>query len=66
VPDIGAGDEVFVHGAPTNVPFGERLVVTRMATVIRAGLAERLWTRFMGHFEMAELYEVSFTERRSL
>jgi hypothetical protein len=24
----------------------------------------RAWTRFAGHFEMAELYEVSFTPGR--
>ena len=55
-----------MHDAPTDIAFGETLVVTRMATIIRASLIERLWTRFAGHFEMTELYEVSFTERRIL
>ena len=64
--DIQPGDEVQVQDAPTDIAFGERLVVTRMAKVIRASSIERLWTRFAGHFEMTELYEVSFTERRTL
>ena len=34
--DIQPGDEVLVHDAPTDIAFGETLVVTRMATIIRA------------------------------
>jgi hypothetical protein len=64
--DIRPGDEVIVHDAPTDIAFGQRLVVARKATIIRASLIERLWTKFAGHFEMNELYEVSFTERRIL
>ena len=64
--DIRPGDEVLVHEAPTDIAFGQRLVVARKATIIRASLVERLWTKFAGHFEMNELYEVSFTERRIL
>ncbi|MCJ2127851.1 hypothetical protein [Methylobacterium sp. E-045] len=64
--EIEPGDEVQVHDAPTSVPYGERLVVRRTATVTRAGILERLWTRFAGHFELTELYEVSFSERRRL
>ena len=60
---IGPGDRVRVHGAPISVGFGERRVVERIATVERAGLVERLWTKLAGHFEMAELYEVSFSDR---
>ncbi|WP_128563196.1 hypothetical protein [Methylobacterium crusticola] len=62
----GPGDEVTVHDAPTSVPYGERLVVRRTATLVRAGWAERLWTRLAGHFELTELYEVSFSERTRL
>jgi hypothetical protein len=29
-------------------------------------LLERLWTRFCGNFELTELYDVSFTDRRAL
>ena len=64
--EIRPGDEVLVHDAPTDIAFGETLVVTRTATVIRASARERVWTQFAGHFEMTELYEVSFTERRIL
>jgi hypothetical protein len=63
--EIRPGDEVTVHGAPTSVPFGERLVVRRHATVVRAGTFERLWTRIAGNFEITELYEVGFSEGRT-
>ena len=55
-----------MHDAPTDAPFGERIVVRRTATVTRAGLLERAWTRLAGNFELTELYDVSFTERRRL
>lgn len=64
--DMRPGDEVIVHDAPTYVPYGTRVVLDRTATVTRAGLLERLWTKLHGHFEVTELYEVSFTERRGL
>ena len=64
--DVRPGDEVLVRGAPTDAPFGERIVVRRTATITRAGLPERLWTRIAGNFELAELYDVSFTDRRRL
>ena len=60
---VGPGDRVRVHGAPISIGFGERCVVERIATVERASTVERLWTKFAGHFEMAELYEVSFSDR---
>ena len=60
---VGPGDRVRVHGAPISVGFGERCVVERIATVERASAIERLWTKFAGHFEMTELYEVSFSDR---
>jgi hypothetical protein len=63
---IGPGDKVRVHGDAIRVPFGERLVVRRTATVQRANPLERLWTKIAARFELAELYEVSFTPRRSL
>ncbi len=58
---IGPGDQVHVHGAPIALGFGERRVVERMATVVRASALERLWTKLAGHFELAELWEVSFS-----
>ena len=64
--EIEPGDAVQVHDAPTSVPYGERLVVRRTATVTRAGRIERLWTKLAGHLELTELYEVSFSEERKL
>ena len=64
--DMRPGDRVLVQDAPTETPFGYRVTVTSRATIIRAGLLERLWTRFCGQFELHELYDVSFTNRRAL
>jgi uncharacterized Zn finger protein len=61
---IHPGDRVRVHGDPIHVAFGDSRVFERRATVERAGAVERLWTRLRGHFEMTELYEVSFSDRR--
>ncbi len=62
-PDIGPGDRVRVHGAAIRIAFGEKICVRRAATLTRAGVLLRAWTRFAGHFGMTELYEVSFTGR---
>lgn len=64
--EIRPGDEVLIKDAPTEAPEGERLVVRRLATITRAGLAKRAWTRILGNFELAELYDVSFSDRRRL
>ena len=61
---VGAGDRVRVHGDPIVVGFGERACFTRTATIERASATRRLWTRLAGHFELTELYEVSFSPRR--
>lgn len=61
---IFPGDSVEVHGAPVRIAFGEKVVFDRTATVRRAGALRRAWTRFAGHFELAELYEVSFNPGR--
>lgn len=63
--EIGPGDRVIVHDAPTSVPYGERMVVQRRATVIRATLPERFFARMEGYFELTELYEVNFTDGRA-
>jgi hypothetical protein len=62
--DIGPGDEVLVHGARTRVGYGERIVCSRRATVVRAGWLARAWTRLASRFELTLLYEVSFTPDR--
>lgn len=63
---VGPGDRVRVHGAPIVVAFGERRVERRTATVERASTVARLWTKLAGHFEMTELYEVSFSDRTTV
>jgi hypothetical protein len=62
---IEPGDEVLVHNAPTRVEFGERLVVRRVATVVRGSLLDRLRARIEGYIELTELYEVSFSDGRA-
>ena len=64
--EVGPGDEVLVHDAPIDVPYGQRLVVRRRATLIRASWAERLWTELTGGFEFMELLEFSFSSGRRL
>lgn len=63
---IAPGDEVVVHGRPIEVPYGERVVLQRTATVRRAHWLERTWTRMTGDFEFMELCEFSFSERAAL
>ncbi len=63
IPDaalINPGDVIILHGAPCDIGFGERYTGTRRATLIRAGILRRAWTRFCGVFALAELYEVGF------
>jgi hypothetical protein len=62
--DIQPGDRVRVHGDPISVAFGESVIFHRQATVRRAGSLRRAWTRIASNFELAELYEVSFTPGR--
>jgi hypothetical protein len=64
--NIGPGDKVRVHGAPIRLKFGERMTFHRLATIERAHWFERLWVRFAARFDLAELYEVSFSPRRAL
>jgi hypothetical protein len=63
---VEPGDEVQVIDAPSHPPYGGKIVVRRTARVTRASAVERLWTRLVGNLELTELYDVSFTERRSL
>lgn len=62
--DVGPGDEVIVHGAPTDIAFGARGVWNCTATVRRAGPVERLLAKLDGYRELTELYEVSFSSGR--
>lgn len=63
--DIGPGDRVTVHGAPSHIPFGESRTFHCYATVIRAGSLGRLKARIEGYLELTELYEVGFSEGRT-
>jgi hypothetical protein len=63
---VHPGDEVLVHGAPVMAPYGEVVTADRTATITRASLIERLWTRLTGDFEVMELCEFSFSEEVTL
>ena len=68
VPDgiaIRPGDVVVVHGVPTDIGFGDRLIARCPATVTRAGPLTRLWTEFTAMFELTELYEVGFMPKET-
>ncbi len=58
------GDRVRLDGPPITVAFGEALRLRRTAVVEEAGPLRRVWTRILAHFELADLYEVSFTSGR--
>jgi hypothetical protein len=61
---IAPGDKVLVHGDPIVLPLNSRLVLNRRATIDRASLLVQWWTRAAAYFDLAELYEVSFSPRR--
>jgi hypothetical protein len=60
------GDEVLVHGKPVVAAYGEVIVEDRTATITRASLLERLWTRMTGDFGFMELCEFSFSDEVKL
>ena len=62
--EVEPGDSVLVHGAPTHVPFGERVVVQCRASVTRANRLDRALTKVGAYLELTELYEVGFSEGR--
>jgi hypothetical protein len=62
--DLRPGDQVRVLGEPICVGFDERLELRREAVVRRAGLIGRQVTRVLARFQLAELYEVSFSSGR--
>lgn len=59
---VHPGDEVLVHGGPVMAGYGEIITEKRTATITRAGLLERAWTRLTGDLEFMELCEFSFSE----
>lgn len=62
--EVGPGDEVLVHDAPTTIAWGEHRVCDTRATVSRATWWDRAWTRLTARFELTMLYEVSFSTAR--
>ncbi|MFM9852905.1 MAG: hypothetical protein ACKVOJ_08895 [Sphingomonadaceae bacterium] len=58
---INPGDRVLVHGRTIRVPYGERIVENRMATVTRANLFDQMWAFIKGQFLITELYEIGFS-----
>ncbi len=63
--EVGPGDSVIVHDAPTTVAFGEHRVERRMATVTRATALDRMFTKVTAYLELTELYEVGFSAGRA-
>jgi hypothetical protein len=59
--DPGPGDKVIVHGAPTQIRFGERGTFNCSASIIHAGLFARQATRILSYLELTELYEIGFS-----
>jgi hypothetical protein len=57
--EIGPGDTILVHDAPS-IGFGEVYAGERRATLTRATALDRLWTKFRSVFEITELFEVGF------
>jgi hypothetical protein len=58
--EVEHGDEVRVHEAPAHIAFGERLVTSSRATVVRATPVQRFMTRMQAYLQLTELYEVGF------
>lgn len=68
VPDgieINPGDEVLVHGVPTQIEFGDKILMECPATVTRANWFVRQWTQMTAIFELTELYEVGFQPKET-
>ena len=63
---VHPGDEVQVHGNPVIAAYGELVIEERTATITRASLLERAWTRLTGDLEVMELCEFSFSEEVAL
>jgi hypothetical protein len=58
--EVGPGDVILIHDAPSEIGFGERYIGKRSATLFRANFIVRIWTQISSIFEITELYEVGF------
>ena len=63
--DLRPGDVVLVHGAPTDVPFGEHRSLQCRATVYRAGWLQRGWMQAVALLELTELYHCGFEPKET-
>jgi hypothetical protein len=63
--EIEPGDSVLVHGAPTNIAFGDRITMECPITVVKAGPLTRMWTYLTAPFELLELFEVGFQAKET-
>jgi hypothetical protein len=63
--EVGPGDQVMIHDAPTSVDFGDRIICRRRATVVRGSALDNFLARLAGYLELTELYEVSFSDGRA-
>ena len=61
--ELRPGDRVLVHGAPSSIGYGERVRVECIATVIRAGVLRRAWTRLTAVLCLLELFEAGFQQK---
>jgi hypothetical protein len=61
---VAPGDVVQIYMAPAPVGYSLRIACDQRATIVRAGWFQRTWTRMRGYFELAALYEVSFSSDR--
>ncbi len=59
--DVGPGDKVIVHDAPTRIGFGEQATFQCRASVYPAGPFGRGMTRILSYLELTELYEIGFS-----
>lgn len=64
--DVDCGDEVLIHAAPTHIDFGDRIVTSSRATVVKAGPFQRWLTRMQSYLALTELYEVGFQPRHEI
>jgi hypothetical protein len=63
--EVAPGDRVLVHGAPTDIAYGERRICRGTATITRASALGRMAARIEGYLELTDLYEVGFSEGRT-
>ena len=57
---VGPGDRVLVHDAPSHIPFGEHVTLQTTATIIKANAFGRFCAHVTGLLSLVELYEVGF------